>query len=381
MIILIVGMLLIFYSILAKKYSLAIGMFFVLLIMGFQEGLQTDYPCYLETFQTGGAGLNNWSDTTKDSELSYIWLTQFCSKIMNFHEFVLLTSIVQCLAMGLMIKNFAVKVYNSFGVLLVFFTTNIMLLQMTAMRQGYAVDCLLFAYYFLGKGKRWWSILFVLIAYGFHNSSLVVIPFYLVLWLLLVVKHERAGIPSIDKASCIKKNPKGFGSAFIAVCLLLTFYLIKYVFFASYINPILQGLEIFVYSGYLDQFEKNTGISWWILLYHSIMIFVVTLYLKNESNLFLRYMALLIIVGFFLSIGTFGFGNLMRINMFFVIFSIVVYPNVAAMIKAIYGKQITVGFILFNMMYLMIFSTQMMLSKNYSDATGFYPFTFSFMNW
>lgn len=378
MIIFIVGILLILYSIVSKqRYSVGMGMLFVLLIIGFQEGLQTDYPNYMNTFNSGGAGMNSWSDTTKEGEFSYIWITQLCSKIMSFHMFVFLTSVVQCLAMGLIIKRYAVKQFSQFGVLLVFFTTNIMLIQMTAMRQAYATDCLLLAYYLLGRKYYFLSIIIAVIAYGFHNSTLVVLPFFVALWMLMYLRRKKKNDEIVP---VVIKNSQGRATALWVAVGLFGFYLVKYVFFASYINPILEGMEMFSYSDYLDQFEKDTMISWWILLYHVVIVFFVTLYCVNEHNLYRRYLGILVIVSMFLNIGTFGFGNLMRVGMFFVIFSIVVYPNIAAMLRFSYGKPAALAFVLFNMAYLMLFSVRNMLSRDYSSATGFYSYTFSFLN-
>lgn len=379
MIIFVVGILLIIYSIESKqRYSVRMGMLFVLLIIGFQEGLQTDYPNYMNTYNSGGAGMDSWSDTTKEGEFSYIWITQLCSRIMSFHMFVFLTSVIQCLAMGLMIKRYAAKQFSQFGVLLVFFTVNIMLIQMTAMRQAYAADCLLLAYYLLGRKKYFLSIIIAVIAYGFHNSTLVVLPFFVVLWVLMYLRRK----DKIDNiGSVVIKKSKGLAMALWVAVGLFGFYLVKYVFFASYINPILEGLEMFSYSGYLDQFEKDAIISWWILLYHAVIVFFVTLYCVNEHDLYRRYLGILVIVSMFLDIGTFGFGNLMRVGMYFVIFSIVVYPNITAMLHFSYGKPAALAFVLFNMAYLMLFSVKNMLSRDYSSATGFYSYTFSFLNW
>ena len=142
MIILIVGILLTLYGIFAKqKYSVWVGIFFVLLIMGFQEGVPGDYQGYQFSFNTGGSDGTS-GGSVKLTEFSFIWITTTFSKFMNFHLFVLLTSICQSIIFALLIKEYTDKRYQSFGVLIVFFTVNIMLLQMKAIRQGYAVDTL-----------------------------------------------------------------------------------------------------------------------------------------------------------------------------------------------------------------------------------------------
>jgi hypothetical protein len=101
----------------------------------------------------------------------------------------------------------------------------------------------------------------------------------------------------------------------------------------------------------------------------------------NERDLFRKYLAIITLIAMFLGIGTFGFGNLMRIPAYFVIFCIVVYPNVTAMLHRSYGKVVAISFMLFNMLYLMYGSVSNMLSMDTSSGNGFGMFTFSFLNW
>lgn len=378
MIILIVGILLILYGIISKqKFSVGVGMFFVLLIMGFQEGIPGDYMGYKDTYNSGSVDVGIMGSTAKEGEFAYIWTVETFSKFMNFHWYVLLTAIVQCLAMGLMIKSFADRKNWYFGVLLIFFTFNIMLLQMKAMRQGYAMDMLLLAYYLLGKRKYLWSLVPAVLAYGFHNSSIIAIPFFVVLWVMMFLRRKE----KTEKYTPVVVNKqKGYGTALWAAGGLFAFNVLKFVVFANYINPFLEGLDAFEYSGYLEAMEERS-VSWWILLYHIVIVFAVTLYYVNEKDFFRKYLALLTIVAMFLGIGTFGFGNLMRVPAYFIVYCIVVYPNVAGMLHRSYGKQIALGFVLFNMLYVMYGTVGNMLSMNTDSGTGFGPFTFSFLNW
>ena len=376
--ILFIGILLILYGIVAqKKYSVQVGMLFVLLVMGFQEGIPGDYMGYKETYTSGHVDVGMMGSTAKETEFAFIWSYETFSRMMNFHWFVLLTAIVQCLAMGLMIKKYADKKYWYFGVLLIFFTFNIMMIQMKAMRQGYAVDCLLLAYYLLGKRKYIWALVPAVLAYGFHNSSIIAIPFFVALWGLMFLRGKDK-LEVYAPASVNKQ--KGYGTAIWVTGGLFAFYVLKFVVFANYINPFLEGLDAFEYSGYLEAMEERS-VSWWILLYHLVIVFAVALYYVNEKDFFRKYLALLTLVAMFLNLGTFGFGNLMRVPAYFLVFTIVVFPNVAGMFNRSYGKQFAVGFVLFTMLYVMYGTVGNMLSMNTDSGTGFGPFTFSFLNW
>lgn len=379
MIILVVGLLLILYGFFSKKYSVWVGILFVLLIMGFQEGVPGDYMDYKYIFNIGGIKYDSFHTTLKENEFAFNWVTEIFSKFMNFHLFVLLTSIVQCLAMGLIIKNYAEKKYQYFGVLLIFFNFNIMLLQMKAIRQGYAVDLLLLSFYLLGKRKYYWSILPAVLAYGFHNSSIIAIPFFVVLWVIMFTNSKKK-----DLKRTMPRTPKN-GSLLIPMYVLFVFfvfYFLKYTIFADYINVWIASMETFQYEGYLKQFEERRDISWWILLYHAVSVYLVVLYYTKEIAFFRRYLALLVLVALFLTVGTFGLGDVMRVPMFFICFSIVVFPNVAEMLETSYGKKYALGYVFFNLAYVMYTSVTIMTRYDVnSDGTGFVTYTFSFLNW
>lgn len=374
MIILLVGIILILYGLVSKqKYSVGVGMFFVFLIMGFQENCITDYPEYKSEFLSGTVGY-----TVKETEFAFRWLWGISSSIISFHAFVMITSLLQCIAMGYMIKEYAERRFQYFGVLLVFFTFNIMLIQMTAMRQGYAVDVLLFAYLLLGKRKYIGSLITALIAYGFHNSALIALLFFIFIWGLTFLNRKEKHFQS---QPVIVEKEKGMKLSFIVLVVFAFFYLLKYVVFVSYINPILEGLDAFSYSGYFEGFEKDRSIAWWIMLYNAIILFCTTLYYASERNRFKKYLAFLTIVYVFLNVGTFGFGNLMRTTLYFIIFTIVVFPNVSSMLRNTYGKRISNMFVVFNMFYLMFLSVRNMLTMETDNATGFGSYMFSFFDW
>lgn len=376
MLILLVGILLILYSVATKKFNIWVAMLFVLMILGFQENIPGDYMSYKYAYRFGG-DTGGPFNTIKETEYSYLWLVQTLSKYMNFHWFVLLTSVVQCLAIGLMIRKNSVKRYQYFGVLLVFFTLNILLLQMKAMRQGYAVDMMFLAYFLLGKRKYFLSLIPIVIAYGFHNSIMVAIPFYVIIWVLMFLRRKKE--KNEVKIVVANKTKGVMTSAFVTIGLFV-FYFIKFAITDRYLAPYLDTLDFFEYSSYMEQFQ-DTGIALWILLYYAVCVFCVTLYYVNEQNFFRKSLALVSISTIFILVATFGFGNLMRIGMYFIIFSVVVYPNVADMLHNTYGKKWATYFVIFNMLFVMAFSVRSMISYEVTNGYGYATFAFSFLNW
>ena len=379
MIILFIGLLLIVYGISAKNYSVARGMFFVFLILGLQEGIPGDYMSYKYDFEHGGADPDDVFSTVKETEYSIIWLTQMLSRFINFHWFVFLTALVQCFAMGAMIKEHADRRYWNFGVLLVFFTYNIMLIQMKAMRQGYAVECLLLAYWLLGRQKYLFSILFAAIAYGFHNSALVVLPFFVVLFVMMFLKRKEEFVKKnrITKIDAMVEG-KSFKYATIVSIGLIAFTILKFTLIDSYVKPFVVGLDFFKYGGYLEEMEER-GLAWWIVLYNVIATFTATLYFINEKDLYRKYLAFISVVASYIYVGFFGMGSLFRLSMFFDIFAIVTFPNVATLLLNTYGKKIATYYIIFNMVFLMYVSVMHMVSMNIQGGFGYGMFRFSFM--
>ena len=227
MIILVLGILLLIYGVIAKKYSVLAGMFFVFLIMGFQEGVPGDYQEYQHLFEGGGASAGDI--TVKEGEFSYIWLTQALSGVVSYHFFVFFTSFLQCLVIGFMIKSYSNNSYHYFGVLLVYFCFFIMMIQMKAMRQGYAVDTLLLAYWFLGKRKIVLSIITMIISYGFHNSIIIATPFYVAILLLILLKGKEKAVetPLNKKNSNAITMGNMVTASMIAIGIFL-FYFIKF---------------------------------------------------------------------------------------------------------------------------------------------------------
>ena len=377
MIILFIGIMLILYGVLAKKFSIWVGISFVLIIMGFQEGIPGDYMSYKYNFESMGSLVGTIQSSVKEGEYTFLWILHSLPPIMGFHSFVLLTSLIQCLIMAIFIKAISDKRFQYFGVFVAFFTIQIMLLKMKAMRQGYAVDMMLLSYLLLYKRRYVISIVPMVIAFGFHNSMMLVIPFYIVLWIILYLKRKE----NHEEQTIRVEIHKGITQAFIVAISLLAFYILKFTVFDLYITPYLLSLETFEYGGFLEEYVVDKKIAWWILLYYTVTVFFLTLYYVNEHNMFKKYISIIAIAGVFLYIGVDGYGNLMRMYMYYVIFSIAVFPNIAAMIRDSYGKEKANAYVLFNMVFLIYISSKAMLSMDFSSGTGYGTYTFSFLNW
>lgn len=370
MIIFAVGILLIVYGLLSKKkFSVWIGMAFVLLIMGFQEGVPGDYDEYKYMYQTFSPA----NSTIKEMEYSYIWVIQNLPTFMNFHIFVFFSSLLQCLAMGYLIKKYANNRYQFYGILVLFFTFSIMMLQMKAMRQAYAIDTILFALILLDKRKYIFSALMLAIAYGFHNSSLIAIAFYVVLLSLLIFQRNKRKNRSFVER---RKNV----IAIVATSALFVVYVMRFHLLNTYIDSILLGVEVSEgYDFYLMQMDETKFIAWWQMLYYLIATYAVTLYICSERAIFKIFMGITLLVGYYVAVFVTGSGNLQRISAYFIIFSIVVLPNTVEFIHKNYGRHKALAFIVLNMLAIMRVTVPYMFSYDFSNGTGFGTYTFSFL--
>ena len=378
MIILIVGIILILYGYFArKKYSAWVGIAFVLLIMGFQEGVPGDYYSY-EDLYTGGVKGGMTGSSVKENEFSYIWLANTCSKVMSYHWFVLITSVIQCFIFALMIKKYANERYHYFAVLITFFTINIMLLQMKAMRQGYAVEMMLLAYILLNERSFLLSVLSIIVAYGFHNSLIIALPFYVYI-LITLFQESKTRTSKTNKVSN-NNNLLDFFPFTISFILLAVYFIGNYIL-TDYVTPFLVSLEFFEYEKFTDELSSQNIIALWIILYYIVSTFAVAYYYTQERDKLLKFQAILTIVANYITIAVFGYGNLQRIVMYFIPFSIVVFPNVAAVIEDKKGKSLAFMYVLFNMTFLFYISAKAMLSFDFINGTGYGSYIFSFLDW
>lgn len=382
-IILIVGFLLLIVSFLKRdKYSLYIGFAFVFLIMGFQSNVQGDYYGYLDSFEQ--IRVSGKVDTrTVETEPFY----PFLMKLLSFGPwwlFLAVTSFFQTTVLAIFVRKYANKSYQWVAAIMFFFTFNMMLLQMKAIRQAFSIELIIWAFLLMEyeivnrktKQKKWhripWlSLLVTVLAYYTHNTVLVLVPFLILYWWAL-------------------KRPEkiqNFGNGELFPWIMVGVYAIVCILKEAIFKQYLESFVLLVisnsdsqYMSYIDgsssqsfQNQKLTTPLYYLVFYGSIVYFAACSYQKSDSRM--RVFCLAAILGAIGEILFFSMGSLPRIIMGLSVFSLVVIPNILYYIKHKYGPAFALGYFVLAFFMLAKISIPWMLQTT-DGRFGTYKFIF-----
>lgn len=341
MIILYIGILLIIYSMfsgeLTRNYKPTIGFMFIFLIMAFQSNVEGDYMSYMEDFEMGYS-------TTMDTEPLWV-LLQMPFYLLGWKYFIFFMVLFQVWVVCRISKLYASNHYQYLGAILFFFTFGMMLIQMKALRQGLAVEiCLLpFVMKYDSKNGLLNRILHcygpVVIAYLIHNSAIVGLLPATALFMMY-------------QKSWFQKTKESYkGEWFIPTIITIVFYVL-YLSKQSVFSGLFTELATIItmndmrLGGYLLSDQKNGlfDVSWLIVLYDAIMLFLSTWYYRYVNGK-RRILTLMAIISFFADMLFFGMGSLPRIGYFFVVANVIVIPCLASLISKRFGKQYALLFV------------------------------------
>ncbi len=379
-----VGIILIVFSFLLrnnKSIPPYWGFLLVLLIMGFQEGVEGDFMTYKEKFDSL-ARSGHEEATAGAFEFGWLILRRLFSW-GPFWLFVLCISLFQSAILCKLTHKYCERKYQYLAAILFFFTFQMMLWQMKALRQGLAIELMALAFLFVDEKKSYWSpLLCAFIAFTIHNSSLIIVPFLLVYY--------------------FKKNNKEFGhsgrkhrwlnSRFFPVyttVLYFFLYAIKITFLQQYITPLALLMMNNTGShlvGYLDESNTQEGIfalmdleegtSPLLVAYDAIIVFVVSWYYQMASSK-MRVFSLISIIAAFGDMLFFGLGSLPRLFMYYTVFNIIVYPSVCQQINNKYGKMVAFVFVVLLIAYAWKTSVPWMIA---TEGGRFGTYHFIFLN-
>lgn len=367
-IVLTTGILLIIVSLLTeKRYKPYVGFAFVLLIMGFQSGVEGDFMGYMQEYNemTGSQVVDS---RTIEDEPVFPYLMKFFSYFSPWWLFVILLSLFEVAVLEKFVERHTSGRYQFLAASLFFFSFNMMLLQMKAMRQGFAIELMLLSVLLIEKQKKgkipWMAILTVVAAFFCHNSAAVAIPFVVLFYFA-------------------NRNPQFLtktGNSGFFPLLTLGIYFVVYILKTSILNEYLIGFalldEDFRLAGYLDEKEMENAfnISWLIILYDAVIVFLVSWYYRFADG----KMRVFIWASIVAAIGDmlfFGIGSLPRIIMYLVVFNLAVYPAVAMKIDKKFGRLWALVFVVFLLGYAVKTSLPWMLGVD-EDRFGTYQFVF-----
>ena len=328
MILLYWGLLLLVTSFLFKKnYSVYWGFLFVLVIMGFQTA-QTDYISYNNSFYV----IKNLSKFgLADNPLLYSSYKDVGWNYLNIlFSFSTFPFMVFCIALSQyyilcrVIKEFVDPMCQYLAPIFFYFTFSFMLMQMTAMRQGFAIELCLAALLCLRNNKVLASSILCCVAYSIHGTA--VLGIFVVL-LYAINKWRNLFSKSIHK--------NDFYYPIIITGLYLLLYIVKDVFMGS-----LTSVALSLYSGEYDHYLSQIDfveISSLYVLYNGIMAFLSVFYYKYATA-DIRVFIVVSVIANFAEMLFFGLSDLPRVFLYFSICSIVVLPNIASFLKQRLGN-------------------------------------------
>lgn len=372
-IILVTGILLIVVSLFTeKKYRPYIGFAFVFLIMGFQSNVQGDFMAYMDDFyKIQSLGVSNAPSSDREP------FHPFLMKLFSWGPwwlFVAIISLFQTVVLTKFVNKYCEKKGQWLAAIIFFFTFNLMLLQMKAMRQGVAVELIVLAFLLIDKKEirlPWPSLFLVYIAYLTHNTSLVALPFILFFWIVL------------KKPRLIEGIGNGVLFPWIVLVLFILIAVARETILIDYLvsYSMLLGVEDLTYLSYLDgsnqdEFIMNNmeSMSLIYLLYFSILIFILSKYYQ-ECNAKMRYLTFISIFSLFGEMVLWEIGTLPRIMMYFSVFHIIIFPNAYSFLQRKYGNIWAYGFIAMILLFTIKLSLPWMtLTKG--GRFGTYEFVF-----
>ena len=166
---------------LTKNSKLVFVLFtvFFILFVGLRKDVGNDYSTYLENYLLINSGLEG-------SATEYLYV--LTNLIFSFDVFIFFISLFSFYylhkAIAYFNKDYPITSYFIyFGIFLITYNIHIL-------RQGISIAMVFYGYKYLYEKKRIEFILFVILAFTFHKSALIVLPFTFLININLTVKRQ-----------------------------------------------------------------------------------------------------------------------------------------------------------------------------------------------
>lgn len=174
------GLVILFFSIVAtierQRYYLLASFFFIFVFQAVRYGYGNDYWSYLEIYKE--INTKNFSSDETRIEIGWILLNKIFSSI-GFYTLIASVSFFLSYAYFKFIDFFVSSKYYLFSIFIFYFDSNILLLQITAIRQSVAIALFMLSLIQYYKKKYLITFLMLVVASLFHSSALIIIPFFL----------------------------------------------------------------------------------------------------------------------------------------------------------------------------------------------------------
>lgn len=294
------------FKISKKTYCIIIG-FLITLMVGFRDvsmGMNDTKLIYLPIFtklsQLSVVESYNYIQRG-GGELVFYMLTRFYIMLStNYRIYLIILSLIVNIFVGRFIYKYSNNASLSF---ILFFSLNYFAMEFTLLRHCIAMAIVLFSYDFIVKKQKIKFVITVLIAALFHKTAILFLVAYPISYFKTGYKNFLAiGISLIASATIGKK------------LLLFAITILKHKKYLAYMDSESSSLTFF---------------------FMNLLIYLVIFFGFRKKPKNTNYNALMNIytVGICVSTGTIFLGEAFRLCTYFMIFSIIIVPNMLSMIK------------------------------------------------
>ncbi|MEG0012249.1 MAG: EpsG family protein [Muribaculaceae bacterium] len=333
----IVNIIAVFFASLVRKnqfkYGLEVAFIIIAIFLSLRYDFGNDYMAYYKMFYDVGNLdwiLQNWNgDVIVEGSREIGWVFMcWLFKPIGFFGMVAVLSCFQCWVYYQFIKRYVPKELYWFAILVYVFSAGLMLTHSSMMRQGLSVALFVLSTNYIFNKKWLIAAFLIFIAYTFHKSAMILFPFIFIGYLKNININKTWQIALIILYIVLVTLAPQFQDSFVAIALILGN--------DDYIKYYNSGTVAYSFG--------LGGILNYIIL--AIILFSI-----NKQDILIKSLFLIFIIGQFtlpLAIIAPGAG---RLNFYFSIFSIAVYPLIYYHFKNSFLKYPILGIILLLIFY------------------------------
>lgn len=335
------------------KHGLKIAWGLIFLFLALRYNYASDYTTYLEIFREINKYPDiDWRNESYPFEIEFGWiLLCWLCKPIGFFGMTAILALANCLVYYDFFKKYVPRKYYWFAISLYVFNPVLMLTLCSTMRQNVAILLFIFSINYIYNKNAIRYFLCIGLASLFHSSALILLPVYLLGFLNWKISKV---------------------TGFIIFSLYVSLFILG-SYFMPYINQFISSYFT-KYEIYQDEGIVNSGLG---IAYLS-GLFILTLYyarFENKENSLIFKIAII----YFMSLPLFLYIQLsVRIGMYFMPATLIVYPIIFMSLKRKIYKIIFATSLLLVTSYMFF---QFFESEVWKDCCGTYQTILSAPEW
>lgn len=324
-----------------KKVPFFIMSFILLFfILSIRYDYGNDYSSYMEIFEN--IKTNNFAWGTSD--IGFKWLNQISPTyqfLIVIHSFFYMFTIYELMKKFLNRNNLWV------GLVVLLVNPYLFLIHLSSLRQTLAMCCFIWAVLFLVENKKILSFILIAVGISFHKSAIILIP---IMFILTMKKNKKIWVQG----------------SFVA-----TLILVATPLFDILLSFIMKFLPAHYSIVYLNEKSGNSLLS--TILSFIIYLIVLTSYDRLEDKEII--LGKLMIIGSVISVLTYKISMLTRVQSYFDVFFIVLFPIILNKQESKFKKFIMFSLVMgiYLLRYYSFFTNPLWI-ENYSHYKSIFTF-------